>query len=126
MARGGMMSLITATLGRFAAPRGRAMAVACGAHVLHDGYTDLLYVMLPLWQAEFGLGYAAIGTLRALYAGAMAGLQVPAGLAAQRLGSAAILAAGTGLAGIAYVVAGASAGIPLLVVALLLGGIGSS
>ena len=50
------MSLITATLGRFAAPERRTMAVACGAHVLHDGFTDLLYVLLPLWQAEFGLG----------------------------------------------------------------------
>ena len=26
----------------------RAMAVACGAHVLHDGYTDIVYVMLPV------------------------------------------------------------------------------
>ena len=37
------------------------MGVACGAHALHDGYTDLIYVMLPIWQAEFGLSYAAIG-----------------------------------------------------------------
>ena len=39
----------------------RAGGVACGAHALHDGYTDLIYVMLPIWQAEFGLSYAAIG-----------------------------------------------------------------
>ena len=39
----------------------RAIGVACGAHALHDGYTDLIYVMLPLWQAEFGIGYAALG-----------------------------------------------------------------
>ena len=25
------------------------LAVACGAHVLHDGFTDLLYVLLPVW-----------------------------------------------------------------------------
>ena len=37
----------------------RVLAVASGAHVLHDGYTDLLVVLLPLWQAEFALGYAA-------------------------------------------------------------------
>ena len=37
------------------------MGVAGGAHALHDGYTDLIYVMLPIWQAEFGLSYAAIG-----------------------------------------------------------------
>ena len=39
----------------------RAIGVASGAHALHDGYTDLIYVMLPIWQAEFGLGYAALG-----------------------------------------------------------------
>ena len=60
------MSLITATLDRHRAPGRRTMSVACGAHVLHDGFTDLLYVLLPLWQAEFGLGYAAVGLLRAL------------------------------------------------------------
>src|SRR5260221_1573636 len=73
------MSLITASLGRIAAPERRTMGVACGAHVLHDGYTDLLYVLLPLWQAEFGLGYAEVGLLRALYTGSMASFQVPAG-----------------------------------------------
>ena len=62
------------------------MGVACGAHILHDGFTDLLYVLLPLWQAEFGLGYAEIGLLRALYTGAMAGFQVPAGALAGRIG----------------------------------------
>ena len=45
----------------------RAAGVACGAHALHDGYTDLIYVMLPIWQNEFALGYAALGLLRGLY-----------------------------------------------------------
>ena len=27
----------------------RAIGVASGAHALHDGYTDLIYVMLPIW-----------------------------------------------------------------------------
>jgi FSR family fosmidomycin resistance protein-like MFS transporter len=119
------MSLITATLDRFAAPGRRTMAVACGAHVLHDGYTDLLYVLLPLWQAEFGLGYAEIGLLRALYVGSMAGFQVPAGIIAERLGGPLILGLGTALAGIGYLVAGASVGFVMLVGALVLGGLGS-
>jgi MFS family permease len=104
------MSLIAATLGRIAAPERRTMAIACGAHVLHDGFTDLLYVLLPLWQAEFGLGYAEIGLLRALYVGSMAGFQVPAGALAERFGGPLILGLGTTLAGIGYLVAGASAG----------------
>jgi MFS transporter, FSR family, fosmidomycin resistance protein len=120
------MSLITAGLERIAAPDRRTMAVACGAHVLHDGYTDLLYVLLPLWQAEFGLGYAEIGLLRALYTGAMAGFQVPAGALAERIGGPLLLGIGTALAGVGYLIAGASTGFALLVVALIVGGAGSS
>jgi MFS family permease len=119
------MSFISAALGRIAAPERRTMAVACGAHVLHDGYTDLLYVLLPLWQAQFGLDYAAVGLLRALYVGAMAGFQVPAGMIAARLGGPLILGLGTALAGIGYLVAGASVGFPMLMGALIIGGLGS-
>jgi len=119
------MSLITATLGKIAAPERRTMAVACGAHVLHDGYTDLLYVLLPLWQAQFGLDYAMVGLLRALYVGAMAGFQIPAGAIAQRFGGPLILGLGTALAGVGYLAAGASVGFAMLVGALIIGGIGS-
>src|SRR5262245_8734766 len=119
------MSIITATLDRFAAPGRRTMAVACGAHVLHDGYTDLLYVLLPLWQAEFGLGYAEIGLLRALYVGAMAGFQMPAGALAERFGGPLVLGLGTALVGVGYLMAGASVGFGVLAVALFLGGLGS-
>jgi hypothetical protein len=51
--------------------KSRVLSVACAAHALHDGLTDTLYLLLPLWQAQFALSYAAIGVLRALYAGAM-------------------------------------------------------
>src|SRR5436305_4111983 len=121
----GAMSLIAATLGKIAAPERRTMAVACGAHVLHDGYTDLLYVLLPLWQAEFGLGYAEIGLLRGFYVGSMAGFQVPAGIIAERFGGPLVLGLGTALAGLGYLVAGASVGFAMLVGALILGGLGS-
>ncbi len=121
------MSLVTALSGVIDSGRQRrTMAVACGAHALHDGFTDALYVLLPLWQAEFGLGYAEIGVLRALYAGSMAGFQVPAGLFARRVGGPMLLAAGTALAGLGYLVAGASAGFAMLTVALVIGGLGSS
>ena len=66
----------------------RVLWVACGAHALHDGFTDTLYVLLPLWQAQFALSYAAIGILRTLYVGVMAGLQVPVAGAAHRIGGA--------------------------------------
>lgn len=120
------MSLITATWGRFAAPERRTMGVACGAHALHDGYTDLLYVLLPIWQAQFGLGYAEVGMLRGLFAGSMAGLQVPAGALAERIGGPLVLGLGTALVGIGFLVAGASVGYLMLAIALVLAGIGAS
>ncbi|MGA8756402.1 MAG: MFS transporter, partial [Stellaceae bacterium] len=106
--------------------RTRVLWVACGAHALHDGFTDTLYVLLPLWQAQFALSYAAIGLLRALYAGVMAGLQVPVAGAAQRIGGVRILAAGTAAAAAAYFFLGASSSVVMLAIALVLGGIGSS
>jgi MFS family permease len=104
----------------------RALSVASGAHALHDGYTDLIYVMLPVWQAEFGLTFAAVGMLRGLFAGTMASLQIPAGHLSERCGAALILAGGTALTGLGYCLAGLSGGFAMLLVALLIGGIGAS
>jgi MFS family permease len=104
----------------------RAAGVACGAHALHDGFTDVIFVLLPLWQREFGLGYAEVGMLRGIYAGTMATFQIPAALLAERLGAAPVLAFGTALAGLGYLLAGASAGFAMLVIALFVGGLGAS
>jgi MFS family permease len=104
----------------------RAMLVAGGAHLLHDGYTDLIYLLLPLWQPEFSLSYAAVGVMRALYTGTMAAFQIPATLLAERLGTIGVLAAGTALAGLGYLLAGVSPSLAILIGALILGGIGSS
>jgi FSR family fosmidomycin resistance protein-like MFS transporter len=104
----------------------RAAGVACSAHALHDGFTDVIFVLLPIWQREFGLGYAEVGMLRGIYAGAMATFQIPAALLAERLGTAPVLALGTALAGVGYCLAGASSGFALLVLALFVGGLGAS
>ena len=104
----------------------RAVGVACGAHALHDGFTDVIFVLLTIWQREFGLGYAEVGMLRGIYAGTMATFQIPAALLAERLGTAPVLALGTALAGIGYCLAGASTSFALLVLALFVGGLGAS
>ena len=104
----------------------RTLAVAAGAHVLHDGYSDLLYVLLPVWRAEFGLGFAEVGFMRALFSGAMAGFQVPAALLAERVGARNVLALGAAIAGAGFVFAGVSGGIVSLALALCIGGFGGS
>ena len=120
---------MSAVVERDAQTRGeerRAIGVASGAHALHDGYTDLIYVMLPIWQAEFGLSYAAIGLLRGVFAGTMAGFQIPAGLLSERLGAPLVLAAGTALAGLGYCLAPFVGSYPALIAILLIAGLGAS
>lgn len=102
------------------------MAVACGAHVLHDGYTDIVYVMLPVWQSEFALGFAALGLMKTVFSGTLAGFQVPSGLLAERLGVPLVLAVGTALAGLGYCLAGFSTGVAALMAALFVCGLGTS
>lgn len=105
----------------------RSLQGAGIAHALHDGYTDMIYVLLPVWQAEFALGYAALAALRGVYAGAMAAFQVPAGWLAERgLGGRTVLVAGTVLSALGYALAGFSGGLAGLCGALALSGIGSS
>src|SRR6187401_3109765 len=102
------------TIAAIALPKRRTLVTASGVHALHDGYTDLLYVLLPIWQAQFGLGYAEVGMLRALFTGSMAGLQVPAGALAERIGGPLVLGLGTALVGVGFLVAGTSVGYGML------------
>lgn len=120
------MSFIQAAWGRFEAAERRTIGVACGAHMLHDGYADLLYVLLPLWQAQFGLGYAEVGLLRAFYTGSMAALQVPSGALAERAGGQLVLGLGTALVGVGYLAAGGSGVFWMLTAALVVAGVGGS
>lgn len=52
------------------------------AHLLHDGFTDMLYVFFPIWQGALGLSFAEVGFLKTLFSGTMAFFQVPSGLLA--------------------------------------------
>ncbi|PYN93704.1 MAG: MFS transporter, partial [Candidatus Rokuibacteriota bacterium] len=48
--------------------RPRAVLVAASAiHFLHDGFSETLYVFLPLWAKEFGLSFAQVGLIRSAY-----------------------------------------------------------
>lgn len=104
----------------------RTLVAACANHALHDGYTDLIYLLLPVWQAEFGLGYAALALLRTLYTGALAALQMPSSYLAQRVGARTVLVLGTLLSASGYLLAGASGTLFALCAALAIGGAGSS
>jgi MFS transporter, FSR family, fosmidomycin resistance protein len=80
---------------RQAVSRGRVLGVACLAHALHDGYSSMIYLLLPIWQIELGLNLGEIGILKTLYSGAMAVGQVPAARLGERWNERLLLFAGT-------------------------------
>jgi len=107
--------------------RPRATLATCsGAHVLHDGLTDVLYVLLPVLAQAFGLSYAQVGLLRGANKAAMAMFQLPAGLAAERFGARELLAFGTACAGLGFVALGFATGFAMVLAALFLAGFGNS
>jgi MFS transporter, FSR family, fosmidomycin resistance protein len=104
----------------------RNLAGSCLAHLLHDGYTDQLYALLPVWQSQFGLSYAGVAMVRALYNGTMGGLQVPGAKLIARVPPRTALALATFVAALGYLVMALPFGFPGLCAGLILGGIGSS
>ena len=106
--------------------RARAvLGTASGTHFVHDGFSDILYVLLPVWAREFGLTFAEVGLLRTVYSGGMAAFQIPAGLLAERWGEARLLAAGTAATALGFVAAGFSGSFLALLGCLIAGGLGS-
>ncbi|MYN18868.1 MFS transporter [Rugamonas sp. FT107W] len=106
--------------------RRRSLIAACSAHAIHDGLTDVIYVLLPVWQAQFAISLAMVGLLRGAYSGVMAGFQLLASRLAKRWGRERMLIGGTALAGIAYLISGMAGGLTVLLISLLLGGLGAS
>lgn len=104
----------------------RTLAACCSAHTLHDGLSDVTYVLLPVLAQSFNLSLAQVGLIRAAHRSAMAAFQIPAGLAAERLGSRNLLALGTVLAGAAFLALGHAPGFGAILAALFFAGLGSA
>jgi MFS family permease len=104
----------------------RSLIAACLAHALHDGYTDGLYAFLPAWQTQFGLSYAGLAVVRALYYGTMGGLQLPGEKLVRALSPRAALVLSTLVAATGFMVMALPLGFASLCVGLVLAGLGSS
>src|SRR5213080_2202663 len=107
-------------------PRSRAiLGAASSIHFLHDGFSETLYVFLPLWASEFGLSFSQVGLIRTAYTGGMSAFQIPAGFLAERFGERRILALGTAVTALGFIAAGWAGGFISLLALLLAAGLGS-
>ncbi len=104
----------------------RAVLVGNLAHFVHDGFTDMLYVFFPIWQAQWSLSFMEVGLLKTLVSGSTAVFQIPSGLLANRVGSVKLLAAGTAVTSLAIMLSSHVTAPAFLGLLLILAGMGSS
>jgi len=121
-----LRTTVRAVPGPIARAKSTNLLAACLAHVLHDGYTDGLYAFLPVWQVQFGLSYAALAIVRALYYGTMGALQVPSDRVFRRLSPRMALSLSTLVASFGFLVMALPGSFVGLCFGLAIAGLGSS
>jgi MFS transporter, FSR family, fosmidomycin resistance protein len=104
----------------------RTLSTCCTAHILHDGLSDVSYVLLPILAQAFNLSLVQVGVIRSAWRAATAIFQTPVAMAAERLGARNLLAIGTAASGLAFIALGQSAGFAAILVALFFAGFGSA
>lgn len=104
----------------------KILLTGCLAHLIQDGFADMLYIFFPIWQAQFALSFAEIGFLKTAFSGTMAAFQVPSGALAQRMGEIRLLLIGSLLTSAAVWLLGWSVTPLVLGCLLVVGGLGAS
>jgi MFS transporter, FSR family, fosmidomycin resistance protein len=117
---------LTISTARVAISPSRLFLIACLAHVLHDGYASMLYLLLPLWQSELTLNFAQVGILKTLYSAAMALGQLPAARVGERWSEKPALVAGTFVTAAAILALQSAMSPFVLGLLLAIGGLGAS
>jgi MFS transporter, FSR family, fosmidomycin resistance protein len=104
----------------------RTLAVCCATHGLHDGLSDINYVLLPILAQAFNLTLVQVGLIRSAWRAATSLFEFPAGLLAERFGARILLSFGTACSGIAFIALGHSAGFATILLTLFCAGFGSA
>ena len=100
------------------------MRWCCLLHLVTDGHSAALSLLLPFITADLGLSYAQSGLLRSASHGAISAAQIPAGLLAERIGAVWMLGLGTALQGAGHIALLLAVGYPLTLLLILAAGIG--
>lgn len=104
----------------------RTLTISCLAHVVQDGLSATIYVLLPVLAQVFGLTLAEVGLFKGLKNLTQGVLEVLSGIASEWFGNRALLVFGLAMSGTGYVLFLLPGGVPLLVVCLIIVGIGTA
>ena len=93
-------------------------------HIFNDGYLTSLALLLPFLADDLGLNYTQSGLIKSTTSIAISAAQIPAGLAAERLGEMLILGLGTAWFSLSYAAMLLVAGYPLVLLLAFSAGVG--
>ena len=104
------------------------LALFSGAltHIVQDGLSATINVLLPVLAQTFGLSYAQVGFLRGVKSIVQAIVEMGSGWASERLGESQTLAIGLVFSAIGYVLFSIAAGLTMITAGLLVVGIGTA
>ena len=130
---GGSTGVIAAAAGQQAPPQkathptaSRVLLVAASIHTCNDAMFAVMYPLLPLIAADLGLSYAEVGIIKALYSGASAVLQLPAGVLGERFAEYGLLALGNGWGAAGLLGMAAATSFPVLLILAIVAGLGGN
>ncbi len=108
-------------------PNARAsLTIGCMAHVVQDGLTATIHVLLPILAQAFGLSYAQVGLFKGLKSLAQAVLEMSSGVMTERLGEIRVLLFGLVLSGVGYVGLALAPNVVIVMVFLFIIGAGTA
>ncbi len=102
-----------------------AFAVSCVSHVVQDGLSSAINVLLPVLAQTFGLSYAQVGLLRGVKSLTQALFEVSSGWLAEHAGEARLIAIGLALSGVGYAALSMAPGINMIAGCLAIIGAGT-
>ncbi len=103
-----------------------ALSVGCTAHVVQDGLSATVFVLLPILAQTFGLSYAQVGLYKGLKSLAQAFLEMSSGVVTERIGESRTLIFGLALSALGYSLLAFAPGAVLVMACLLIIGAGTA
>ena len=106
----------------------RRAALAAGAvsHIVQDGLSSAINVLLPILAQTFGLSYAQVGLLRGIKGLTQAIFEINSGWLAERAGEARLIVIGLALSGLSYVALSAAPSVVAIAICLAVVGVGTA
>ena len=102
------------------------LSIACTTHIIQDGISSTIYVLLPILAQAFGLSYAQVGVLKGIKSLSQAALEVSSGWISECVGECRLLVVGLTLSGVGYFLISNASSLLLVAICLSIVGAGTA